>query len=225
AAGLQILKAGAPVAGTFTFTDELRRINFVPAVPWDSNTTYTVALSAGLIDLAGNSLINPGLRTFTTGTATDTTAPTVTGYSPQYGDTNVGLHPTIRVTFSEPINAMALTTSATFYLYNVNLNVFVPVTMAIAPDRRTGTLTPVGNLNPFTVYYFYVASYADIAGNVGNGVQVYFTTGDSSDVTPPTVQAATPPAGGTNVPVNALVQVRMSEPIDPSSIDNATLQL
>ena len=225
AAGLQILKAGAPVAGTFTFADELRRINFVPAVPWDSNTTYTIALSSGLIDLAGNSLTNPGMRTFTTGTATDTSAPTVTGFSPQYGDTNVGLHPTIRVTFSEPINPMTLVPQSTFFLYNVNLNVFVPTTMTIAPNRQSATLTPVGNLNPFTQYYFYVVSFYDVAGNPAGGSVIYFTTGDASDATPPTVQVATPAAGTTNVPVNALVQVRMSEPIDPTSIDNTTLQL
>ena len=225
AAGLQILRAGVPVAGTFTFADELRRINFVPAVPWESNTTYTIALSAGLTDLAGNSLTNPGMRTFTAGTATDTTAPTVTGYSPQYGDTNVGLHPTIRVTFSEPINPITLTTPSTFYLYNVSLGVFVPVTLAIAADRQSATLTPVANLNPFTQYYFYVAFFADVAGNATGFSPIYFTTGGSTDVTPPTVEAATPAAGTTNVPVNALVQVRMSESIDPTSIHSATLQL
>ena len=224
AAGLQILQGGIPVAGTFTFANALRQIFFAPAVPWDPDTTYTVALSPGLIDLAGNSLTNPGNRTFTTGTATDTIGPIVTAYSPWYLATDVGLHPIIRVTFSEPINPIPLT-DGNFYLYNTNLGVYVPTTMAIAPDRLSATLTPIGNLNPFTRYYFYFATLYDVAGNFGGGPLVYFTTGGSADTTAPAVVSITPGNGATNVPVNALIQARMSEVIDSTSVTATTIQV
>jgi hypothetical protein len=224
ALGLQILKAGVPVAGIFTFTDALRQINFAPAVPWEPNTTYTIALTSGLIGIAGNSLTNPGNRSFTAGTDPDTTAPQVVSYSPGYGDVNVGLRPIIRVVFSERVNPITIN-STNFYLYNNNLGVYVPTVLAIAADRLSATLTPVDDLNPFTAYFFQLYNVQDVAGNYGGGATVYFTTGASLDSSAPTVVSVTPSNGATNVPVNALVRVTTDEQLDPTSIDNTTLHV
>jgi hypothetical protein len=55
---------GAPVAGTIDFGGNA--ISFVPSQPFAPDTTYTVALSTGLTDAAGNALASPFTSSFTT---------------------------------------------------------------------------------------------------------------------------------------------------------------
>ena len=65
-------------------------------------THYYVTLAAGTIkDLAGNSYAGTSAYDFTT--AADTTAPTVTTYSPTDGATGVATSSNIVLSFSEPI--------------------------------------------------------------------------------------------------------------------------
>ncbi len=224
ASGLQILNDGVPVPGVFTFADGLRQINFAPAVPWEANATYTIALTSALIDIAGNALTNPGNRTFTAGGESDTVPPQVIWASPVYGDVNVGLRPVLRVVFNERVNPISIN-AGTFYLYNSSLGAFVPTTFSVASDRLSATMTPDDPLDPFTTYVFQFFSYTDVAGNFGSGVGINFTTGASVDTDPPTVASTIPADGATNVPINALVRVTMSEMADPTSISDATLQL
>ena len=199
-------------------------MTFTPSVAWEPNTTYTIALTSGLKDISGNGLTNPGTITFTTGADTDTIAPSIAAYSPGYGDSNVGLHPIVRVTFSEPVNPISIG-SPTFYLYNSNFGVLVPATVLVAPDRLSATLTPTGELAPYTSYYFQIYNVADLAGNYGGGVFVIFTTGGVTDTSAPAVVSIAPANAAGDVPVNALVQMVMNEPIDPTSIGNSTVQL
>ena len=53
------------------------------------STTYTIALTTQLTDVADNPLMNPGTFTFTTGAASDATIPSVLGLSPANGDLGV----------------------------------------------------------------------------------------------------------------------------------------
>jgi len=62
-------QGGLPLAGTYTFANQGRRIVFDPALPLNFNTTYLVIATAALQDYDGHPLANPGTSTFTTGAA------------------------------------------------------------------------------------------------------------------------------------------------------------
>ena len=72
-----------------------------------ANTAYSVRIASGAIeDREGNAYagITDGTTwNFTTGTATDTTAPTVSGYLPADDATGVALYPQLKLTFDEPV--------------------------------------------------------------------------------------------------------------------------
>ncbi len=222
--GLRIQTGGVNVPGAFVLEDGQRRIRFTPASQLAATTDYTVTLTNQLRDLAGNSLTNPGTLVFTTEAGSDTTAPTVTSYTPYYGETNVGRLPVIRLSFSERINPITVT-AATFYLYNYYTGSFIRATIAMAPDRLGATLTPNAPLEPYSNYYYYLTQLTDIAGNVGGPGPIYFSTDASEDSAPPTVLSIDPSAGATNVPVNARVRVVISEPIDATSVSTSSIQL
>src|SRR6185503_11297778 len=68
-------------------------------------------------------------------------------------------------------------------------------------------------------------SYADVAGNVDGFVFLSFTTGGVEDGESPTVEAISPGEGAAGVPVNARVVARLSEPIDPISVGDTSIEL
>src|SRR5205085_3550563 len=88
--------------------------------------------------------------TFTTGTAPDTTAPTVTSTVPADTAVGVPVNTPISATFSEPMNAATLT-AATFTLRGPGAT---PVSGIVSYDAptRVATFTPTGPLAPSVTY-------------------------------------------------------------------------
>ena len=69
-------------------------------------------------------------------------------------------------------------------------------------------------------------SQKDLAGNTRFcQFYGYFTTGFAADSTPPAVLATDPADGDVGVPVNAQVTVQLSEAVDPTSVNAATVQV
>ena len=221
--GVRVHAAGVTVPGSYTLEDGQRRIRFAPANLLAADTTFTVVVTNQLRDLAGNSVINPGSFTFTTGAESDTTAPFVVSSTPAYFEDNVGRLPVIRVVFSEPINSITVN-SSTFYLYNTVTGGYARATAQLSSDRMSATLRPDAPLEPYT-YYFYFVSVADLVGNTGGLGGIYFRTGGGVDTTPPTVVALDPGGSATNVPVNARVRAVMSEAIDATVVSTSSIQL
>ena len=141
--------------GAYTLEDGQRRIRFAPANLLAADTTFTVVVTNQLRDLAGNSVINPGSFTFTTGADSDTTAPFVVSSTPAYFEDNVGRLPVIRVVFSEPINSITVN-SSTFYLYNTVTGGYARATAHLSSDRMSATLRPDAPLEPYTYYFYFV---------------------------------------------------------------------
>ena len=63
-------------------------------------------------DTTGNLMAGTFTSTFTTGSRTDLVAPTITGATPLYNDTGVGLNVVVRLTFSEPVDPLSITGTA-----------------------------------------------------------------------------------------------------------------
>ena len=86
------------VSGNVSYDPQSRSVTFVPSVQLAQNIGYTFTIastSAGVKDLAGNSIANDAISTFTTDNTVDNVAPSVSFSNAD----NFG----IAVTFSEPV--------------------------------------------------------------------------------------------------------------------------
>ena len=209
--------------GSYTFSDGNQLVAFQPASALVANSTYVFTLTTQLTDSAGNPLTNPGAFTFATGSTFDFTGPTVVASSPGAGASGVGRNAVVRVVFGERVNPLTVTDN--FVLTHSGTGQVQAATVTVAADRLSATLTPVTALLPSTTYRVQLFSYTDLAGNFGSGLNQTFTTAADVDTVGPTVAAMAPAAGATNVPVNARVVVRLSEPIDATSVTAGVVML
>ena len=219
--GFSITTGGIPVSGNFTYSGNDRTVTFTPTSPLPASSTYTVSYTAQIADTVGNPLTNPGSFTFTTGTTSATTGPSVTLADPANNTFNVGLNVTPHITFSEPVNELTIPTALA--LYYENSSPIVPATVTVAANRLSATITPNAPLLPNTYYQMYICGYSDIAGNNGNCFGDNFYTGASSDSTSATVSTISPANGQTGVPLNGQIVALMSDVIDSTSVTNTSI--
>jgi hypothetical protein len=127
-------------------------------------TSYTVGVSTGVKDVAGNALAVAFSSSFET-QAQDLTPPTVSSVSPANGATGVGLGAVVTVTFSKAVDPATISGSR-ITLQDGGGN---PVAAAVTYNSSTftATLTPNARLHPDTNYIATVkAGVADLFGNV-----------------------------------------------------------
>jgi type IV pilus assembly protein PilY1 len=158
------LTAGATsISGTVSFdTAATGKIaTFTPSSPLSSYTTYTVTVSTGVTDSAGNPMQNPYSWTFRT-MSTDSTPPTVISVTPVSGATGVDTGTTIKAIFSESMDPASITAS-TF-----SLNGGITGTVTYDPGTWTATFTPSAS-TPLSNSTNYTATITtgvrDLAGN------------------------------------------------------------
>lgn len=222
-AGVTLLKN--PGAVTVPMTAQLSAagtiLTVVPTTILLPNTQYQVTV-AGVTDAAGSPIAAPVVRTFTTGASIDLTAPVVTAATPIYNST-VGTNPLLKLSFNKPINPI----SATDYgLYQYAIGRWQnALNLTWAADLKSVTFNYPGPLDPNDHYYYYLNTFADLAGNTNNSGTQHFYTSSSVDNTPLTVISSNPPAGLTGVPVNPLLSVRFNKPVAPTSVSATSLTL
>ena len=172
---------------------------FTPASNLENNTEYTVTITTGAKDLAGNALASDFSISWTTGSSTDTTAPTVSSTGPVNGDTGVPINRKATVVFSEFMDPLTITTE-TFTLKQGT----TPVSGIVTYAGVTATFTPLSNLENNTEYTVTITTGAkDLAGNaLASDFSISWTTGSSTDTTAPTVSSTAPVNGDTGVPIN-----------------------
>jgi hypothetical protein len=195
------LNAGAtPVPGAVSYVGVTA--TFTPSANLAANTLYTATITTTAADPAGVPLASNYVWTFTTGSAPDTTPPTVSSTVPAINSTNVPVGNALSATFSEAMNPLTIST-ATFTLKQGA----TAVSGTVSYVGVTATLTPLVGLAPNTLFTATITTGAqDLSGNalVSNYVWT-FTTGATPDTTPPTVSSTVPAINSTNVPIgNAL---------------------
>ncbi|MCF6508207.1 hypothetical protein E9549_12435 [Blastococcus sp. MG754426] len=123
--------------------------------------TYTVVLTEGVVDLAGNPLA-PTSWTFTVGTApSDTVAPTVTSRAPDPDATGVGRAANVFITFSEPMRKP----DASVVWLEAPDGSTVPATVNYNATSSTVILNPTADLAAGATYTVVLtAGVADVAG-------------------------------------------------------------
>jgi len=215
----------ALVTGVVDYNPATFLATFDPAVPLAQGTNYTVTVSTGVRDVAGNALANQFTSNFTTQPAPDNTAPTILSVSPASG-TNAPPNTKVYVTFNEPMDANTINGT------NITLRVTSPSsavagTVTYNAAQNMAIFSPTSALTPGTGYTLTVTTGVnDAAGNaLAATTASSFTTTASADAAAPTVTAVSPANGTSGVPVNSTVTVTFSEAMDPTTITGTTFNL
>jgi YD repeat-containing protein len=223
--GLQVQQDGVAIPGAVALSNGNTQIAFTPQPAMLPSTTYTIAFTTQLTDVADNPLMNPGTFTFTTGAAADATIPSVVASSPANGDTGAPTNSVIRLKFSKIIDPLTVTTSD-FLVIPVGTEIPMAGTITATTDGLTATFTPSAPLLPSTDYEIQVTGgMMDLEGHALSpaGVLAEFTTGSATAKTAPTVVQVSPPSGTTGTPVNTQVVAVMSVPVSAPSVGSSAI--
>ncbi len=193
-----------------------------------TGTTYTVTLTSGITDDAGNALVGTSWS-FTT--EPDTTPPAVMSgsESPRNGSTAISINTSIAVSFSEDLDLSSLSTNS-FYIEetatgikktDVSYNFDTGGKMAIISLD-----TPLDGTTEYTVHVISGASgVKDLGQNSIPADYVWsFTTGQVPDTTVPEVNTVAPTDASTGVALNlASITAQFSEEVQ--NVNSSTFQL
>lgn len=192
-------------------------------------TFYTATLTAGITDLAGNTLSANYAWSFTTINSADTTPPTVVSTNPADAAIDVFTNMEISAQFSESLNPGTVNTST--FLLNKQSDGSV-VSGVVNYSAVTAIFTPLISLETNTIYIATLTTgISDLAGNsMTTDVTWTFTTAANADTTPPTLAqvagALSPPRGATGVPIaTSAISATFSEALDPNTVTSASVSL
>ena len=160
----------------------------------------------------------------------DTLAPTITNFTPFESSNNVTVSPTIKVYFSEGMDASTIV-PATIKLLDGGNN-SVPAALIYDAATRTATLTPTSPLAYAMNYTVFVlggvAGVRDLAGNpMAQNLTSAFSTevGPVQDATAPTITAFSPADGATNISSAATLSVTFSEAMNAATVKSSNVYL
>ncbi len=158
------------VVGTFSFDGDTVRFSPAGSLAW--STSYTVSITTGVTDLAGNHLQNNKTWTFTTADDPATTPPVVVLTDPVNGAINVDPAGLIRVFFSKDMDSSTINSSSFTVSGGINGTVSYSDSVAV--------FTPNDTLGFNTLYTVTIdTTVADTFGNKLENPYVFsFTTGD-----------------------------------------------
>lgn len=139
----------APVNGVVTFDAANDTATFTPEGDLGAETVYEATITTGVEDAEGIALENDFVWQFTTSSASDETAPSVTGTDPTDSATGVPLNRNVAATFSENLDSTTLTTQS-FVVADADGN-------AVAGDvtivgATTAVFNPENNFESESVY-------------------------------------------------------------------------
>lgn len=199
------LTAGsARVSGTASLSPDGKTATFTPWSGISGFTVYTIVATTGVTDLAGRPLAAAFSSSFTT---VDVTPPTVLSISPAFGNINVPVAASMRVTFSEAVEASSIS-AIRLSLDDGSYGVPQTVTVTLLPGNTVAVVSKTGGLLPNAAYLLTVSGVKDPAGNMMQGTEVSrFST---LDTIAPTISSFTYPPGsgliqGNNVTLTASV--------------------
>ena len=198
------------VAGTVSYAGTIA--TFTPTANLTASTVYTATITTGAKDLAGNALASSFGWNFTTGTASNASAPTVTSTVPLDVATSVNINQAINATFSTGMDPATIST-LTFTLAGPGAT-SVTGTVTCNSGCTIATFTPTANLAASAQFTVTVTTGAkDLAGNALAANKVWtFTTGTAAGPGPVSLGAAGTFAGAmggaagmTNQGINTVV--------------------
>lgn len=215
-----LMQGTTPIAGAVTYTG--LTATFSPVSALAPLSTFTATLTTGVRDTAGTALAGNYVWSFTTGSAQDTTPPTVTSTVPAAGALSVGVNSKIAVTFSKAMDPSTLTPSTFIVMQGMTA-----ITGSMTYAGNTVTLTPSSNLAPLATFTATLTrGVKDLARNALAQDYVWsFTTGPAADTTRPMVVATVPANATVGIPSSTNIRATFSKPMDPATVTTATFLL
>ncbi len=220
---IAITSGGNPVGSVnISFGSSGQPMVLTPKGLLPDGATITVTVSKAE-DLYGN-LVVPFSYTFQTRVGPDVSNVNLVAVNPPDQATNVPTNTSVSIQFDEPIDPLAV-------YFNVqditSFNSGFPGgTISVSPNGLVATFVPNAPLavgHHFSISLF-SSTVRDLAGNPLSVKATYnFTTALSSSTAPPQVTNVSPENGVTGIPINSLIQVKFSEPIQSDSIRDITL--
>jgi len=164
------------ISGTVGYDAASRVATFSPGAALSYATTYTVTLTSGIRNLAGDAMDADKTWSFTTAAPPDVTPPSVLSVTPTNGTKGVAIKSPLVVVFSEPIDPATID-GATM---TVSDSGGKPVNGTVAYNAATTTLT-FAPLTPLAYFSNFTATISggirDLAGNpLGAAMSWSFTT-------------------------------------------------
>ena len=219
---------GIFVAGTVSCSGV--SATFMPTKNLNPTTRYTSTISggaSGIKDLSGNPMAADYVWNWTTGTAADTTAPTVIGTANADGATNVPSNTKAGATFSETMDPLTIT-NAIFTLKEAGSGNAIAGTTSCSGAHAI--FTPSINLSTNTRYIATikggVSGAKDLTGNPLAVDYVWsWTTATASDLAVPLVTLVNPANIATKVATTSPITATFSKAMDPLTINTATFKV
>mgnify|MGYP002214510641 CR=1 FL=1 len=184
---------GNIVSGVVSYNSNVATFN--PSGNLSYSKSYTISVSAGVKDSAGNALgsssswpqcckdLGPPFMTvhwnFTTSSApADTTAPTISSVSPSNGATNISVSSNIRIYFNELMNCSTINTSNITITDNSGNSVSGVVICSAAISRDDiliiiAIFNPSNDLDPNATYT--VTAGTGVKDNAGNALEASYS--------------------------------------------------
>lgn len=209
------------VPSTFQLSADGRRLEIVPNAALTGGHQYYY-YAYYLRDLSGNAMPN-SYRYFTTGAVQDLDPPLVLDATVFEGESDVPINVRLTVRFDEPLSPLAF---GGISLVDAG-NTPVPVSVSLSGDRRMVSIVPKQLLAPARDYTLTLDAIEDLSGNSpATAFSVNFTTANTGDFANGSVSSWSIPANNTeNVPLNAVIEVQLSERIDPTSLNGDSFYL
>jgi hypothetical protein len=219
---IKVMGGGSTVVpSSITFDSTGQIVTITPLLPLPDSTTMTLAIS-GVTDIAGNAVATQS-TSFTTGTGSDITAPVVVSSSVDTLDTtNVPQNSVFTLKFSKPMNILGLMVTTNFYLYDSTLGSYIATNRSFSSDGATAFINSTSPLPAGDTVVLGARTATDLDGNVMSTFSVSFTVSSTTNTTPPAV-TMTNPGGTVNPPVNSVIQALFNEPVQATSLSQATL--
>jgi methionine-rich copper-binding protein CopC len=205
----------------FDDDDEVRYLTFEP-YPVSSTMVESVSTTE---DYAGNPVVPPYSTTFETAPGPDTTRPKVTEISPPSG-TNIPVNAVITVRFSEAIDPITVNND-NLSIYGYTIGKYVAGNWSISTDGTTATFVPSQTWPMGQQFRMGTSSYlADLSGNrlQNSYYDINFNTAFAPDTAAPVLLQASVGDGQTGLPLNAMLSLQFSEPVNIAKLDGIELK-
>jgi hypothetical protein len=184
---------------------------------------YYFGTTTGIHSASGVAQQNTTSWYFYTGSASDTTSPTVSAVTPPDTATNVGDNASIVVRFSKAVDP--LTVNGNTIQVTGGGTTVVNGSISFANQNRDVFIVPQATLPDSTQMTIAISGVTDVSGNAVVAKTTTFTTSNGPDLVAPSVIAENPLNGAGNVPTNVAISLLANEPVDPSTVNSATFQV
>lgn len=214
ALGVVTIDQGASIAAyVWTHGDTVMELQLMGVA---QGTLYTVTVTTGAEDVAGNPMTVDFILQYTTfAPGADTTRPEIWYTFPDDGETDVYVDANLIIVFSEPMNTTSVEAA-------INISGVTPTGfMWTSGDTTVEVILPI--LSYSTSYLVNISDVAaDLAGNtIFEPYLVMFQTEalPGVDTTRPYVVLAIPADGATDVSVTTSITIIFSEPMNATSVE------